>query len=188
MKKLGLTTAMAFFFSMMVSFAQEAPKFEVKLKPLSLISGNVEGMFEYLKSDKVGFELGLGYADGTRTYSSIDYDRQTYDVTGMAKYYLKPKTTADRFYLGAYANYARTNYEESIDGVNGFVNNKVNAGLYLGYKKVAKSGLFFEAGAGLGRSVMNENVATSGSNVDLSTISTQGGLHMPTRLAIGLRF
>ena len=117
----------------------------------------------------------------------INYKEQGYEAGAMAKYYVKPKQGTDRMYLGLYGNYANTNYERSEDLTSTFNNQKLTAGFFLGYKWVSNSGIFLETGAGLGRHLMNDNTASEGSSVDISTINTSG-LHIPGRIAVGLRF
>ena len=175
---------MAFAIGLTVSFAQNI---EVKVNPLALVNSDFKASVEFLKSERVGFEGTVGYNGGTRLFALETYEEQGYEAGAMAKYYLKPKKGTDRVYLGLYGNYANTNYEKSEDLSNSFTNQKLTAGFFLGHKMVSDSGLFLETGIGLGRHLMNDNTATEGSSIDLSTINTNG-LHVPGRIAVGLRF
>jgi len=184
MRKLGLTLVMAFAIGITVSFAQNI---EIKVNPLALSTSDFKASVEYLQSEKVGFEGTVGYNGGTRVFGFENYDEKGYEVGGMAKYYLKPKQGTDRMYLGLYGNYANTNYEKSEDVAQAFTNKKGTAGFFLGYKWVSNGGFFLETGAGLGRHLLNENTPATNSSIDITTININS-LHVPGRIAVGLRF
>ena len=184
MRKLGLTLVMAFAIGLTVSFAQNM---EVKVNPLALATSDFKASVEFLQSERIGLEATLGYNGGTRVFAFENYEEKGYEAGAMAKYYLKPKKGTDRMYLGLYGNFANTNYDKSEDGTGAFTNQKLTTGFFLGYKWVSDSGFFLEAGSGLGRHLKNDNTLTEGSNLDISTIN-MSNLHIPGRIAVGLRF
>lgn len=175
---------MAFAIGLTVSFAQNI---EVKVNPLALATSDFKASVEFLKSERVGFEGTAGYNGGSRVFAFENYDEQGFEVGAMAKYYVKPKKGTDRMYLGVYGNYANTNYERNEDPTRAFTNQKLTTGFFLGYKWVSNNGLFLEAGSGLGRHLMNDNNVSEGSSLDISTIN-MSNLHIPGRIAVGLRF
>ena len=184
MRTLGLTLIMTFAIGLTVSFAQNI---EIKVNPLALATSDFKASIEFLKSEHIGFEGTLGYNSGTRVFAFENYEEQGFEAGAMAKYYLKPKQGTDRIYLGLYGNYANTTYDKSEDGSDTFINQKATTGFFLGYKWVSSSGFFLEAGSGIGRHLMNDNTASEGSSVDISTINMTN-LHIPGRIAVGLRF
>ena len=85
-------------------------------------------------------KLNAGYNTGQRLVNFDTYEEKGFEVGAAAKYYLRPKTVADGYYVSMYGNYISTSYIQTEQ--NAFNNNQVNVGFMLGYKKVYKSGFF----------------------------------------------
>ena len=192
MRKLTFATLLMVIGLMTTVTAQEK-KYEIKVNPLNfLISGDFTGGFEYLKSDRIGFEF-MGSYQGGDAYLNMNNGFEDYKKSGlkgslMAKYYLKPKLGADRTYIGLYGKLAKTTYTSDADAANAYVNQKGSVGLMFGKKWVKSSGFYYEAGVGMGRVLHNKNTLVDGSQLDVATLPTGSSLQIPMRLAVGLRF
>lgn len=192
MRKLIFATVLMVVGLMTTTTAQER-KYEIKVNPLNfLLSGDFTGGFEYLKSDRIGFEFMGSYQGGNAIVNMNsgfeDYEKSGIKGSLMAKYYLKPKFGADRSYIGLYGKLGKTTYTSDANAANAYVNNKGSVGLMFGKKWVKSSGFYYEAGVGLGRVLHNENTLVEGSQLDVENLPTGNSLEVPMRLAVGIRF
>ena len=132
---------------------------EFKLNPVSFFTQEPNGAIEMLLHDKIGLEATAIAPIGR--YIEYDYDemetnvfaKSGYHIQLATKYYFKPKTKGDNFYLSAFAKSRLTNYQgglEFFDDNQNFKETSFESGLQIGFKKIFLDQFTFEVNGGFG--------------------------------------
>lgn len=158
---------------------------DVSVNPLGILFGTYGASVEKGFSENFGVEL-------TADYSAIKYDLGADDVSSngfgariMGKYYFGPDKGIDKFNVAVYFRYGSNTFNNLSDVE--VSNTRVAAGLYIGYKTVANSGLFFEIGLGGGKAFTNSYKEDGVEVIDGGDYPVLN-IDLTGKLAIGYRF
>lgn len=186
---------------------------EIKLNAAGLMFLQVQGGVELVPNDNMGVGLMLSGVSRSFTITTTvngisdesEWKSRTLSAIPYYRYYFSPKHGGDQFFLEAYYKYRHRTWldrelnGEATDGTittsnTDVIQNIHAAGLGLGSKWIAKSGIYGEVLVGFGRtfsrefSFSNENVQryydNSGDSIDTSVF----GIDLRFALSIGYRF
>lgn len=178
-KKFMLTMAVVFAFV----FSMQA-QLDVSVNPLGLLFGSYDVSVEKGISESFGVELTAGFSSQKYELGEEKVSSSGFGARIMGKYYFSPKNGIDRFNVAPYIKIGSNKFDDGADKVTNF---RFAAGVYLGYKIVASSNVFFELGFGLGKAFVNsykvngEEILDGGS-YPVFNIDATG------KLAVGYRF
>lgn len=182
MKKLNLLFTMLSLFVATSTFAQIEPK----INPLALLlSGDISVGCEFILGDRLGVEPVIDFGKSDINLTGVGNVEFTgVGLRAIGKYYLNPNKGADKFYVGPYLKWKGGSGTGNITD-NKITRNRIAAGLAIGWKVVASSGLVFEFGLGAGRA-FNDTYKdqTTDETFDVSEVIN---LDLLGRLAVGYR-
>lgn len=176
----------------MIAAQTSKAQVDVTIQPLALIFGTFNASVDFGISESFSLEGIVGFTSRSDSGTDADtgeeyeYDYTGFPVTLVAKYYMKPRQGADRFYLSGFLRYInrKAEFTQGSDNAD-FTWTRFGIGFGIGSKFVSKKGVLFDLGLGIGKAFHNE--ITYEENGDHEEVDWPGVMFLP-RLAIGYRF
>ena len=180
MKK--FTFLLVFTFFSLSAFSQV----EIKINPLLALFGVFDVSGEFGVNEKLGVDVAPNlYFSKVITYDKGEFKGSGFGAVINPRYYFNPNRGIDKFYFGAYLNFA-TYKGENKESNTYIKRTKLAIGPNIGYKVSSDSGFIFDIGFGLGRSFVNSwDSNIEGFNTDLLSLLSFDAIG---KLAIGWRF
>jgi len=157
------------------------PVIEVKTAPLKAAWSLPNISAEFVINERIGIEPILDFGGG------VIFPNRKIGTRTFGKFYIDPKLGADRFYVGTYMKYRWT---RNWLGLSRESESKFSLGFLVGYKHVAKSGLVFDIGYGLGQTLYSAVWGRNTNSPNAITRSTAGiwSVDSVAQISVGYRF
>ncbi len=130
---------------------------ELKLEPINLLFGQIPISIEYILTDNMGVEGTIGYSfQKDRNFENAETSTGLV-INGLFKYYFNPDNGGDKFYVFPFVRNVNRSFTFTEDNVEYKSTYKAfGVGFGVGYKVVARAGLVFDFGLGVGKNFTSE--------------------------------